>query len=261
MIIGNENKPEWKSDRVDEHNNNNIITGAFLLLAGAGVLLKNMDTGIPDWVFSWETLMIGIGIFLGLRHNFKGPVWFILILIGGISLQDNLLPNLNLKQYTWPAILMVLGLYFILRPKSDIGRRNRRSYRYERWEDKKDAEVNEAVSYSSDDKLNITTILGNIKKVVVSKNFKGGEVVSFLGGSDINLSQADIQGRVRLEVTNALGGTKLIIPPTWDVQSELVAIFGGVEDKRDIRSVTIDPNKVLVLEGTCIFGGIEIRSF
>ena len=97
--------------------------------------------------------------------------------------------------------------------------------------------------------------------MVVSKKFQGGEIVSILGGSDINLSQSDIQGKVRLETTNIMGGTKLVIPPTWDVQSELVALFGGVEDKRDIRAGNIDPQKVLVLEGTCLFGGIEIRSF
>ena len=260
MITGDENKPELKEERFEEHSNNNIITGAFLLLAGAGVLLKNMDTGIPDWVFSWEVLLIGVGVFLGLRHNFRGPLWFILILIGGLSLQDHLMPDLNLKQYTWPAILIVLGLYFIVRPKNNNRRRDRGRLRYQNWEEEKNARISEAATLA-EDKLSITTVLGNIKKVVVSKNFKGGEVVSFLGGSDINLSQADIQGRVRLEATNVMAGTKIIVPPTWDIQSELVAFFGGVEDKRDVRSVTIDPNKVLVIEGTCVFGGIEIRSY
>ena len=61
--------------------------------------------------------------------------------------------------------------------------------------------------------------------------------------------------------TNIFGGTKLVVPPTWDVQSEMVAIFGGVDDKRQIKGVHLDPNKVLILDGTCIFGGIEIRSY
>jgi hypothetical protein len=41
----------------------------------------------------------------------------------------------------------------------------------------------------------------------------------------------------------------------------MVAIFGGVEDKRDVHSLKIDRTKVLVLEGTCIFGGLEIKSY
>ena len=59
-----------------------------------------------------------------------------------------------------------------------------------------------------------------------------------------------------------LGSILLIrnTPPIWDVQSEMVAIFGGVDDKRQIKGVHLDPNKVLILDGTCIFGGIEIMN-
>ena len=82
-----------------------------------------------------------------------------------------------------------------------------------------------------------------------------------MGGSEIDLSQADFNGRITIEATNIFGGTKLIVPPTWDVQSDITAIFGGVDDKRQVSGINLDPNKVLILDGTCMFGGIEIRSF
>ena len=82
-----------------------------------------------------------------------------------------------------------------------------------------------------------------------------------MGGSEIDLTQSDFTGRIVIDVTNIFGGTKMIVPPTWDVQNDITAIFGGVDDKRQISGVTLDPNKVLVLDGTCMFGGIEIRSF
>jgi hypothetical protein len=56
------------------------------------------------------------------------------------------------------------------------------------------------------------------------------------------------------------GGTKLIVPPHWDVKTELVTIFGGIEDKRHIAS-KIDSSKVLIIQGTTVFGGIEINSY
>jgi hypothetical protein len=96
---------------------------------------------------------------------------------------------------------------------------------------------------------------------VVSKNFKGGEIVAVFGGAEIDFSHADIQGVVKLEATNILGGTKLIVPPTWDVQSEMVAILGGVEDKRRIQPEMIDRNKRLVLMGTALLGGLEVKSY
>jgi predicted membrane protein len=258
MLPDIEGQEEMNAGKHRQYKDNNILTGVFLLLIGAGVLLKNMDTGLPGWIFSWEMLALAGGIYIGVRHNFRGPLWIILILLGGFSLQDQIVPTLEIKQYTWPAILIALGLYFIFRPKSS--RVRHRKFRDE-WEDRVKVNYDKPEDFAVTDKLDVTTILGNIKKVVVSKNFKGGEIVSFMGGSDINLSQADINGRVRLAATNIMGGTKLIVPSNWDIQSELVAIFGGVEDKRDMRSATVDPNKILVLEGTCIFGGIEIKSY
>jgi hypothetical protein len=82
-----------------------------------------------------------------------------------------------------------------------------------------------------------------------------------MGGSEIDLTQADFTGTVKIDTTNIFGGTKLIVPPTWDVQSDVTAIFGGVDDKRQISGVNLDPKKILILDGTCMFGGIEIRSF
>jgi len=104
-------------------------------------------------------------------------------------------------------------------------------------------------------------VFGGIKKIILSKDFRGGDVVNFMGGTEINLTQADIQGRVTIEATNIFGGTKLIIPSTWDVQSDVVAVFGGVDDKRQFAGESPDPKKIIHLSGTCLFGGIEIKSF
>jgi len=248
-----QSRRELRRNNRNSHNNG-VFTGLFLVIIGAGLFLNKINIGLPHWLFSWEVLLIFIGLYIGVKHEFRGPAWIVLVLIGGLSLQDEIFPWLSIKQYTWPIILVVAGLYIIARPKR-VERRSGDAY--------EPADVLPATEeeYVDGDRLDITSVLGSVKKVVVSKNFKGGEIVSVLGGADINLSQADINGRVKLEATNFMGGTKLIIPSSWDVQSEIVAILGGVEDKRDIRTSSIDPNKVLVLEGTCMFGGIEIKSY
>jgi predicted membrane protein len=111
------------------------------------------------------------------------------------------------------------------------------------------------------DFIDVTSVFGGVKKNVLTKNFKGGDIVSFMGGSEIDLTQADFTGRVRIDVTTIFGGSKLVVPSSWDVQNDITAIFGGVDDKRQISGVNLDPGKVLILDGTCMFGGIEIRSF
>ena len=232
----------------------NVWTGLILLIVGSVFLLRKMDFPIAHWVFSWEMILIIIGVIVGVRHQFRGFFWFIMILVGSVSLLDEIVPGIHLRRFAWPVILIIAGLYFILKP-----RRTRSEEPQEKFEP-----INyktDMTDYSDAETIDATAIFGSVKKVVVSKNFRGGELVSIMGGTEINFSQADIQGRVSLEATNFMGGTKLIIPPTWDVQSEMVAIFGGVEDKRDVHSLKIDKNKVLVLEGTCIFGGLEIKSY
>jgi len=109
--------------------------------------------------------------------------------------------------------------------------------------------------------LDVVSVFGGIKKNVQSKNFKGGEVVSFMGGSEINFMQADIQHPVELEVNNVFGGTKLIIPSNWDVKSEISAVFGGVDDKRSFNNSIPDSNKIIRLKGSCVFGGIEVTNY
>ena len=249
----NENK---RSRRLGTNQNANKSTGVILLIVGIGVLLRNLDTDLPEWLFRWEVGLMLIGLVIGIRSKFRSSVWFIMIAIGGVSLLDVIFPQFLRPQFTWAVISIVVGLYFIFRPKG-----NRKDNWLSCGQKTEPIDDEEAEVYSGQDVLDVTAVFGGVKKIVVSKNFRGGEIVAIMGGSEIDLSQADINGRIKLEATNIMGGTKLIIPPTWEVQSEMVAIFGGVEDKRDVHSLKLDANKILVLEGTCIFGGLEIKNY
>jgi predicted membrane protein len=111
------------------------------------------------------------------------------------------------------------------------------------------------------DFMNSTSIFGRVKKNIVSKNFRGGDIVNFMGGAEINLSQADFQGRVVLEVTQIFGGTRIIVPGHWQIHHEMTAIFGGVEDKRQMQPDSIKSDKVLVIKGISFFGGIDIKNY
>ncbi|HEV2478675.1 MAG TPA: LiaF domain-containing protein, partial [Puia sp.] len=114
--------------------------------------------------------------------------------------------------------------------------------------------------FTSEDYIDTTSIFGGVHKKVVSKNFRGGDIVTFLGGSEIDLSQAEIIGTARLDVTQVMGGTKIIVPAHWEVRSEVTALFAGFEDKRQ-QPATINPEKVLIIDGTSIFGGIELKNY
>jgi predicted membrane protein len=236
-----------------------IWTGVFLLIIGLAALLKSyLIPTLPSWLFSWQMLLIVLGLFLGIRHNFRGGPWFVLLLVGSAFLLREFYPGLIDARYIWPIVLIAMGAFLIFKPR-------RRDWN---WQEQKDAETTNVTTplppqdtYHDDDVLDSTSVFGGVKKTIFSKNFRGGEVVNIMGGAEINLSQSDIQGRVELEVTQIFGGTKLVVPPHWVVKPEMAAIFGGIDDKRALHNVTIDHSKVLILKGTSIFGGIDIRNF
>ncbi len=252
----------WESRMEFGGGNSNVWTGVFIILIGIAALVKATVTNLPDWIFSWQMFLILLGLFIGFKHNFKGHAWIILILLGGAFLVRDVYPELPIRRYIWPSILVFVGAMMILRPK--------RGFRECGDSKKKTREQNSGIEEATvidethnhkEDYLNSTCIFSGSKKIIISKNFKGGEVVTVFGGSEIDFSQADMVQPVTMEVTCIFGGTKLIIPSNWEIKSEAVMIFGGIEDKRRMQTITGQPDKTLILKGTVLFGGIEIKSY
>ncbi|UKJ09108.1 LiaF transmembrane domain-containing protein [Solitalea lacus] len=222
---------------------NNFLGGLVIVAIGVIILLRQMDLGIPDYIFSWQTLLIGIGLFVGAKHNFRGGGWLIPIFIGSYFLVTEYYAwDLPIRRYLIPAGVILLGLFIMLRPKHRVFQC-----------------ATEGVS--DEDVVNITNVFGGTKRTILSKNFKGGRVESVFGGVDMNLSQADIEGTIILEIENVFGGTKMVIPANWEVKIETVNVFGGVNDKRPVMPSTEVPSKTLIIKGSCVFGGIDIRSY
>jgi hypothetical protein len=231
-----------------------IWTGVFLLIVGALALLRSFDVNIPDFLFSWQMLLIGIGIFLGLKHNFQNPTWFILILVGTAFLLNEYFFIGDFRKHIWPVVIISVGIFFIFRPK------RKKSYNTSNI-DGTQQYPDEEIPKSSQDFVEATSIFGSTKKNILTKNFRGGDITNIFGGTEINLSQADIQGIAKLDVTTIFGGAELIVPSHWVIKSEAVTIFGGIEDKRSVTTLTETPDKVLLIEGTILFGGIDIKSY
>lgn len=236
----------------DRQRNGRIFGGLFIVVIGVILLAREAGADIPRWIFSFESILIALGLYIGIRQSFRGIGWLIPTLIGAFLLLDDFYPELDIEDFTWPLIIIAIGLFIMFqggKKKSD----------WKKWEkDRRDPET------ATDDFLDSTVVFGGVKKNIISKNFRGGESVTVFGGTELNLMQADLTTPVVLELTQVFGGTKLIVPPHWKVQSrDMVAILGGIDDKRPIlgNPQGDEPEKLLILKGTCMLGGIEIRSY
>ena len=254
------------SDRHIGRGPGRVWAGLFIVAIGGVLLLEQMGFPFPDWLFTWPVLLIALGLFAGLRHNFRRGGWLIMILVGGFFLAQDYYPQWPIHRFLWPFILIFIGLFIVLSPrrsrwKGEWKNQWKDEYGRTKWERRCNSSFSSSKQgYTSEDFIDSTAIFGGIHRKVVSKNFKGGDITSVMGGTEIDLTQADFNGVIKLDVTQIMGGTKIIVPAHWEVRSEVSAMFAGYEDKRQQPAV-INPDKVLIIQGTSIFGGIELRNY
>ena len=236
-----------------------------LIIVGAGVvyLAQELGAAIPYWVISWKMFLIVLGLFIGFKHMFRHFSWIILVTLGTVLLLEDLVPGIN-RSFIIAILAICAGLVMMFKPR----RKHKEQYwkyrmkKHGHWRHQSDQYACGTETTSSEDCIDSVSVFGGVKKNIISKNFKGGDITNIFGGAEINLSQADINGKVILDVTQVFGGTRLIVPPHWEIQSELAAIMGSVEDKRQVQQAKLsEETKTLVLRGTTIFGGIDIKSF
>nr|WP_294791388.1 LiaF domain-containing protein [uncultured Mucilaginibacter sp.] len=271
-------------DHQGSANKGKVLAGIILLCIGASWLLKEFDFFFfPHWLLSWPMWLIVGGLYLGGKNNFRNSSWVFAVAIGAVFLLGEAIPGLDAGAIVWPGMLITFGIWMIVR-RNQTTHWDKKSWK-NKWESSKyDFNVKQPISaepiadfndatdtntagtpsqpfYSGDEHLEAISIFGSVKKTIYSKNFQGGEVVNVFGGAEIDLTQADIIGRVYIEVTQVFGGVKMIVPSHWTVVSDVAAVFAGFDDKRVRTAVPQDANKVLVIKGTSIFAGVDVRSY
>jgi predicted membrane protein len=249
-----------------------VWAGLFILGIGLLLLLRNFGLELPHWVFKWSTWLIAIGLFVGARHNFRNSGWFVMVLIGSYFTLRDIFRDYDMSNIVFPIMLLALGLYLILKPKNTSGyKKNKWKHkhgRYNKFDDESlgdqeaDAPIGDAKQdFNASDYIDSVNVFGGSNQVIYSKNLKGGEITAVFGGGDINLTQADFEGQIILDVTAMFGGVKIVVPATWQIKSEVAAIFGGVDDKRTIHTATEQVNKLIIIRGVVLFGGVEFKSY
>ena len=90
-----------------------FIIGAFIVIAGFFILLRRMGVPIPHWLISWEMILIGVGLVMGVKSGFRDISWVFPMVIGLIFLSDDVFPSFRFGNLIWPMGIMAIGLSLI----------------------------------------------------------------------------------------------------------------------------------------------------
>lgn len=230
-----------------------LLSGVLIIVFGVLFLIDRINDTIPNWVFSWKMILIAIGLISLYKHNFKHFSGYVLVAIGGTFLVNDLWPHTIQADLLFPIIIIAFGVLTLGKALNLFGKKK---------DPFADMNFGQSTDIDSDDYVDASALFGGINKTIVSKSFKGAKLSAVFGGIEVNLTKSDIQGSIIVHTTTSFGGTTIIVPSNWKVQSEIVTVFGGVDDNRKmISELNQDDSKTLILTGNCYFGGVEIQSY
>ena len=223
--------------------------GFVVIMAGLLLLAFNFDILPYSWkhvFFSWQMLLIAIGLVSLFGGDSRMP-GFILLFIGGFFLVPEIfVMHISFFRLFWPFILIGIGLMILSR--RDI--RGRWRHRFEGHE----------TTLPDEGVINETNIFSGSKHRVINQVFRGGKISNIFGGTEIDLTQAILaEGQTELTIECIFGGVNLLVPDDWKVVLNINAILGGFSDKRLVIKDTVESNKILIIRGSAIFGGGEIK--
>jgi len=209
------------------------LIGILLVLIGTLFLLDNLGFAmdIPWYIFQWPMILILIGVINLVSGNLRGA--FILLGLGAIFYLD-VFDIISIGQL-WPAILIIIGLTFLLR-------RGRMTI----------------PSESSEDYIDEVAIFSGIEKILKSDDFQGGKITSMFGGSKIDLRGSKIKDTATIEFFCMFGGSEILVPGEWKVNTNATAILGGFSDER--KNVNEQPQGTLIIKGFVMFGGGSLKN-
>ncbi len=226
-----------------------IVIGGFILLMGVAFLLSNFDLidfNIPQFIFSWPTILIVIGTIIIINSN--DVAGYILASFGILFLLGKYY-DFNVWDF-WPVLLIIMGLYILL----NVHKRPSSCSKSYKANGGKGVEIN-------DNMIDEIAIFGGGKKYINSKNFLGGKTTAIFGGIELDLLDAQLApGEQTIDMLAIFGGVSFFLPRDWKVVVKLTPIFGGFSDERKRNPNFLDStDKVLIIKGLVLFGGGEIK--
>ena len=110
--------------------------------------------------------------------------------------------------------------------------------------------------HESSDELALVAIFDGVQLESRARAFRGGSMLAWFGGIDVDLREAELAPDARLSVTALFGGIAIRVPEGWRVESSVRTLAGGVDVRASDGEVSDTPT--LRLDGLAAFGGVAV---
>jgi len=236
-----------------------LVIGALILASGVVLLLDQQGFVSADRIFQyfWPLIFIAFGL-VNLFECQGRRIWGIVLLVVGVVL---ILDNLGFAHISfaiiWPMIIIAIGGFMIFRSLNIQGSPNSPGGSWTNF--LRSAGIDSA---GSDSEFNHIAVFSGFKRRTTSKNFRGGKILAFMGGFQIDLRNADIEGdTATIEAISIMGGGEIKVPYTWRVSVEGIGLFGGYADETDQTAPAgAASQKHLIVKGASIMGGVVVKN-
>jgi len=244
--------------------------GLFLMLIGVLFLGFNfglIPMSLKDVIISWQMLLIFIGVVNILRrHLISGVIW---IFVGGFFIIPKIIPGMDgqFVHIYWPLLLIGAGIVILLQriiyPHwgfESWGRDWQHHHHHYHNHHRHQSPFDQKTWTTNPNGFSKNSVFGSGDHIVLDPEFKGGDLNAVFGGITLDLRRTTIPvGETQLEVNAVFGGITIFLPSDWYVESHLDAVFGGFQDNR-LPKEPIDTTRKLIITGSCVFGGGELRN-
>jgi len=220
----------------------NLLWGTLFIIVGLIFGLNALEiTNINIFFKGWWTLFIIIPCFIGLfnEKNKTGNIIGVLIGICLLLASNDIIRFEIIFKLIFPTILVVIGVSLIF--KDTINNKVKK-------EIKKLNKTNDKEYYAT---FGAQTL--NYDK----EEFNGCDMNAVFGGITCELEEAIIKEDTIINASSIFGMITIKVPKDVKVKITSTPIFGGVSDER--KEKNNDSKKVLYINATCLFGGVEIK--
>ena len=220
---------------------NSIIWGLALLAVSAVLILNAFEiTSIEIFFDGWWTLFIIVPSLVGLFNGHDKTANIIGLLIGTFLLLacQNIIDFDIMWKLIAPVIIAVIGIKMIF---GGIGI-NRGFIK--------------SIEAKGDDIKTASAVFTGQDIVVDNETFRGTEITAVFGGIKCDLRNAIFEGDTIINACCIFGGADIFLPDNVNIKVNSNSFFGGIDNKKHQSSN--DNQYTVYLNGTCIFGGVEV---